>query len=393
MKRWFSYPLMVVVLGSCIQGEPLNSEADIVKCRFLNDSGKEEDNIINVFVGNTSILAYGTWKVNLTKLVLEVELTKGATISPNPSEYRDYSQPQEFTVTSEDRNWSKTYSVNIDTSELCLKYNFHYELSDKGGYHVIYEKESADNVDSRKRYVWASGNSGYKMTGIAESPLDYPTAVAETGVVKLETKSTGGFGSLVKMPIAAGNLFLGSFEVKDAVSNPLKATRFGLPFGKYPMLFMGYYKYKPGTGDFKAKDERGEAVTVPDQTDEGDIYAVLYKSDGLENGVLDGNNVLTSGNIIAMARVEVKPTDDEFVRFEIPFLYGDKFKPVSWPDFILRDNSEDNRRDAYLPFKVGEMNDNMYNLAVVFTSSKYGAYFAGTVGSTLYVKGVEVACK
>ena len=34
-----------------------------------------------------------------------------------------------------------------------------------------------------------------------------------------------------------------------------------------------------------------------------------------------------------------------------------------------------------------------YNLAVVFTSSKYGAYFAGSVGSTLCIDKVESVCE
>lgn len=38
------------------------------------------------------------------------------------------------------------------------------------------------------------------------------------------------FGGLVGMPIAAGNLFIGSFDVNNAMSNPLQATKFGLPF-------------------------------------------------------------------------------------------------------------------------------------------------------------------
>ncbi|MCQ4905881.1 PCMD domain-containing protein, partial [Odoribacter splanchnicus] len=48
-------------------------------------------------------------------------------------------------------------------------------------------------------------------------------------------KSTGQVGETVKIPIAAGNLFLGSFYVNNAVQKRLKATRFGLPFGKIPL--------------------------------------------------------------------------------------------------------------------------------------------------------------
>lgn len=403
MKRLFLYLLMIVALGACIQSEPLNSEADIIACRILNGKGEVEKNIKgNIIINNTQILAQANRKIDLTKLALEVQLTEGATIFPDPSENRDYSETQQFTVTSEDGNWPKTYSVIIDTADLPVKYGFeNWELNDKGNYHVIYEKISrflpaTEKEVVFKQYVWASGNSGYLLTGVATDPLSYPTVSVDGGIdggkaVKLETKSTGNFGEQVKMPIAAGNLFLGSFDVANAVSRPLEATRFGLPFGRRPVTFKGHYKYKPGTGDFKAKDQNGKTVTIPGRMDEGDIYAVLYKSQGLHKEVLNGNNVLTSGNIIAMARVQVVPTD-HFVSFEIPFQY-DNAHSVQWPDFIYRDASEDNTTGRYLTFNGEEMNDYKYNLAVVFTSSKYGAYFAGSVGSTLYVDQVEVVCE
>ena len=43
-----------------------------------------------------------------------------------------------------------------------------------------------------------------------------------------------------------GNLFIGSFDVSNAMSNPLKATKFGLPFRHVPPYLAGYYKYKAG---------------------------------------------------------------------------------------------------------------------------------------------------
>lgn len=39
---------------------------------------------------------------------------------------------------------------------------------------------------------------------------------------KLETKSTGSFGAGVSMPIAAGNLFIGSFEVGNALKDAMR---------------------------------------------------------------------------------------------------------------------------------------------------------------------------
>lgn len=395
MKRIFLYVPMLMLLVSCIQDEPLNAEADITDCKILNDKGKAETNIKgNIVINNTQVLAQATPRINLTRLALEVKLTEGATISPDPSQLLDYSQPRKFTVTSQDGNWNKEYLVSIDTFDLPVKYDFgHFELNETGKYQVFYEEVKGHNA-TFKQYIWASGNSGYQLTGVGRTPEDYPTVPLKQGAngtgVKLETKSTGDFGERVKMPIAAGNLFLGSFDVTKAVEKPLQATRFGLPFGKKPLWFKGKYKYRPGQGDFTAKDKNGKKVVIPGWQDSGDIYAVLYEAAGLEASTLDGNNVLTSPNVVAMARVDVVATED-FIEFKERFQDSGK-REIKWPSFIYRDNTADGD-GSYRPFDEAKLRNNEYNLAVVFTSSKYGAYFAGAVGSILYVDQVEVICE
>ena len=128
------------------------------------------------------------------------------------------------------------------------------------------------------------------------------------------------------------------------------------------------------------------------QEDEGDIYAVLYEAAELDGKALDGNNVLTSENIVALARVEVEKKD-EFTAFHVDFHYGSRI-PIDWPKFIQdqRDPSDDGTA-PYLSFSEEKMKNYEYNLAVVFTSSKYGAYFAGSVGSTLCIDKVEIVCE
>ena len=377
MKKCFLYLLMVGGLGACIQSEPLNAEADITACKILNAKGSPETNIKgNIIINNAQVLAQANPSIDLTKLALEVTLTEGANISPDPARVMDYSHPQKFTVTSEDGNWHKEYSVIIDTFDLPLRYDFeHYELNETGKYQVFFEETQGTALF--KQYIWASGNSGFALTGVGRNPQEYPTVSIENGIdgsraIKLETKSTGQFGETVKMP--------------------MKATRFGLPFGKKPLQLKGYYKYTPGTQPFKAKDKNGNTVTIPGQEDEGDIYAVLYEAAELDGKALDGNNVLTSEYIVALARVEVEKKD-EFTAFHVDFHYGSRI-PIDWPKFIRdqRDPSDDGTA-PYLSFSEEKMKNYEYNLAVVFTSSKYGAYFAGSVGSTLCIDKVEIVCE
>ena len=50
---------------------------------------------------------------DLSKQSPEFTLTPGATISPASGTTRDFSEPQYYTVTSEDGIWKKRYEVNL----------------------------------------------------------------------------------------------------------------------------------------------------------------------------------------------------------------------------------------------------------------------------------------
>ena len=50
--------------------------------------------------------------IDITKLTATVDFW-GATISPNPTQSRDYTNPVDFTVTAEDRTTTKTYTVTV----------------------------------------------------------------------------------------------------------------------------------------------------------------------------------------------------------------------------------------------------------------------------------------
>lgn len=226
---------------------------------------------------------------------------------------------------------------------------------------------------------WASGNPGFNLTGMARSPLDYITIQSQGYIgkgAKLETKSTGSFGAGVSMPIAAGNLFIGSFEVGNALKDAMKATKFGFPFYKHPTRLSGYYKFKPGT-DYTSYTlgSDGKKNFFIDASmngkDKGDIYAVLYEADNVED-FLDGYNSLNSPKIVSLARIkseDVKETS-EWTSFDLPF--------------VLQNNKT--------------INDNMlaagkYKLAIVFSSSVEGAAFKGSVGSTLWIDEVTIHCE
>jgi len=162
------------------------------------------------------------------------------------------------------------------------------------------------------------------------------------------------------MPIAAGNLFIGSFDVGNAMSNPLKATKFGLPFRHVPTYLAGYYKYKAGD----QFTEGGKPVSG--KRDICDIYAIMYETSE-SVPTLDGTNAFTSPNLISMARIDDAKETDEWTYFKLPFnmltgKYIDKEKLL----------------------------EGKYNVAIVFTSSLEGDHFNGAIGSTLLIDEVEL---
>lgn len=360
MKVKISFFLLIAgcLLASCIKDEAANAEADIETCTvpggILIAEPKIENDWIELLVPK---------KTDVTNVAPEFTLTPGATIEPPSGTARDFSFPQDYVVTSEDRKWHKTYTVAFVVNGVQSKYDFeNYRLNTKG-YDEFYEVDA----NGTEQNIWASGNSGFKIVGIAKEPTGYPTYSIAEGKsgrgVKLVTRDTGEYGLTVGMPIAAGNLFIGQFIALSAIKDPLNSTRFGRPFSSVPVKLSGYYKYKAGTDFYNEKKE-----LVPGAEDTFDIYGILYETDDKVK-YLNGGNSLTSPNLVAVARIEE----------------ADKKETSKWTNFNL-------------PFKLMEgktidpekLANNKYNLSLVFTSSIDGAYFRGAIDSTLEIDEVRL---
>ncbi|MEG2573908.1 MAG: PCMD domain-containing protein, partial [Bacteroides sp.] len=265
-------------LSSCIKDEALNSEADIDFCiiKEKNILKQQADTLKKIGTINGRINIMVKADTDLSRLAPEFILTPGATIEPASRTVRDFTTPQSYTVTSQDGKWSKTYQLTFDVTEIKTKYSFeHFEL-DGGAQHNKYYSFYEIAESEHKQYIWATGNPGYLLTGKmpeTKTPDGYPTTTHALGkngnCIKLETKDTGWFGALpsINMRIAAGNVFIGSFDVKNATSKPLESTLFGLPFQYEPVVLTGSYKYKAGA---TFQDENANAV--PGKKDACDIY-------------------------------------------------------------------------------------------------------------------------
>lgn len=393
----------VLAATSCIQNEALNTECDIITCSFPSEIVVSDPTITN-----NRVTVNVVPDADISKLAPTFTLTEGATISPASGSVQNFLNADDhtvnYTVTSQDGEWHKTYRVQVVQQLKPSEYLFNkVELDHTKKYSIFNEYDENGNF----LMAWSSGNPGYVMCGEANKAARaaygkdnykdhiwefFPTLAvfpegttmktdndnvtsfvnggkyAQPEYIRLVTRSTGGFGAQVKMPIAAGNIFQGEFDLGSAVSQPREATRFGEPYNYKPVKLSGEYRFKAGD---VFTDGKGNVVVG--RKDIFSIYAIFFESDDVK--FIDSNvhyNDFMHPNMVALANLtdahETGLGDDDWVKFEIEFDY-DKYKKAVNADLLAK---------------------GVYRLGIVIASSAEGDYFRGAVGSTLDVRNIKV---
>ena len=380
MKQLASILLLfsVLLFSACIRDEALSSECDItgVSQQWIS-SLPEGFFTATPVVRNRSVTFMVSDEADVTALAPLFEVTPGATIFTveedgtllplSPDRLMDFTMPKTYRVVSEDGAWQKDYTVSFERPrpiDLCDFEDFTY--NDDGSYQRLLWRQTDGSLNAN---LWDSGNAGFAFTGQGSDATAYPTVFVsdEQSIngryAQLRTLSTGVFGTFVGMPIAAGNLFVGEFQVKNAVTDPLHATRFGLSIVRdEPLSIEGDYQYEPGSVMTGAEQ--------PTDVDACDIYAVLFEVTPGDFQPLFGDDVKTNERIVAIAQLPDGSKRDAWTHFELPFVY------VSGKSF------DETRRQR-----------GGYALTIVMTSSTGGAYFRGAVGSTLKVDNLKINWK
>ena len=384
-KYIFFFSLCCCCLTSCIKDEAPSKECDIESAwvegaeyekYFYQTTEMRKEKVSSA---ETDIVFFVRSLISLSKQIpLNFKITDGATIEPANGSVQDFTNgPVVYTVTSEDGEWKRKYNVTFQEAPLPAQM-FSFEnvetrtektmLGGTNEMHIFYEQTASNEPN----YCWATGNPGSALTMNGAKAEEFPVHSTQDGKVGrgvcLNTQSAGALGEWMKKPIAAGSLFLGRFLVDYVLTDALKATQFGMPNGKEPVRITGWYKYKPGE-KFTDKDMK----VYPDRTDEASIYAVYYRNtdDKGESYTLDGHDVedldkvMENPQVYKVARVASLSATDTWTPWEMFFEGRDA------PDDIVAAQG--------------------FNLALVFSSSKYGAQFEGAIGSTLYVDEVEVS--
>lgn len=204
---------------------------------------------------------------------------------------------------------------------------------------------------------WDTGNHG--SSTMNKSVTNNSTTLFHSGKTSAELKSQFvGIGIIGKF--AAGNLFAGTYDNTDGTDGELT---FGREYdGSHPSSLKLWANYRPGTGvSKKGADDNYIGVG---ETDEGQIYIALTSSPvsikTKTKQLFDpkADYVLAYGQITL---TESFGADGSMEMIEIPLEYNDRAKTTK-----------------------------PTHLVIVCSASKYGDFFSGGEGSTLYVDDFEL---
>lgn len=218
---------------------------------------------------------------------------------------------------------------------------------------------------------WDSGNKGATtLSGNASvtTPDESIVAPGSTGKRSMKLQSAFvGLGTIGKF--AAGNAFVGNYITTIGTSGA--QIGFGRPFTSRPTKLRGYLKYRPVAIDYTELD-----YVAKDQMDNAYIYISIGDWDyhsGAEGGSGDKE-------VPFLVDTSAKKFFDKSGKGVIA--YGEMIQAEATPG------------EAMIPFEIElkykDTTRKAQYLILVATSSRYGDYFTGGAGSTLWLDDLEL---
>ena len=206
-------------------------------------------------------------------------------------------------------------------------------------------------LDAKKsERVWDSANHGLSLLGINGTMPEYEH-VAVKGVGKAYAKIVS---KKVVLSFVAVNPYTGNFV--KIVNFAGAELEFGVPFKGRPKALCGYYDYRPSKVNFA----KAPHAAMKGKSDIGRIEVILTDWTGPYNITTNYERFIdgaTDPHVIGRAVIELKKATNGYVYFEVPIEY------------------RDDRTPTYVD--------------ITATPSRYGEFFTGGSGSTLYVDEFE----
>ena len=239
-------------------------------------------------------------------------------------------------------------------TEIAL-YNGSFEIWNKSG--DTWYPETAEKAGNTTSF-WNTSNPGTSQgmgaIGGAVNPTTGVTTPIHGGTYAAELKSTEKLSVF-----AAASLYTGSFMGLSGMSANME---FGKAFTTRPTGLHGYYKYTPAVINKVDRTPAGVTIVQGETMDQCAIFIALAKTFTFNNKNEDQYiQYATDPNIIAYGELPsgAATEGDGYVEFNIPLKYKN-------------------------------LTDQPTHIIVVCSSSKYGDYMTGGVGSTLYVDDLSL---
>lgn len=165
---------------------------------------------------------------------------------------------------------------------------------------------------------------------------------------------------------AAASIYVGAFGQLSGTDGAI--INFGQPFTSRPISLKGFFQYAPVAIDNVGKNQPANTVSKGDM-DICSIFIILSKGTYTVNNVdtstlLNEEKVKNTNQFIAYGELPISEcvsTNGQWKEFNIPLKYKEKF-----------------------------FDEKPTHLIIVCSSSKYGDYFTGGAGSTLYLDDFEL---
>lgn len=196
---------------------------------------------------------------------------------------------------------------------------------------------------------WGTGNQGAATVGQSNTVPTDDTPTGTGRAAKLETK-------WIVVKLAAGNIFTGTYIRTDGTNGVLS---FGRPFTERPVRVQGMYKYTGAIID-RASNEFKNLIGQPDTCsvwaaliDSEEPYEIRTNPNNRRLFDPDGPEVIAYGQLL----------NAETITSYVPFDFELKYKSTS-------------RVPKYL--------------IICASASKYGDYFTGGAGATMYIDDIKL---
>lgn len=210
---------------------------------------------------------------------------------------------------------------------------------------------------------WDTGNHG--SATMSKNVTEPATDIKHSGNYSAKLASQFvGLGIIGKF--AAGNIFIGKYLETNGTNGVLG---WGRPWTSRPTALKGWLHYTPGTVGYTSND-------VPNfskgDTDQGIIYIAI-----LDDSVLKSNS---NGNFPIIVKTETKE-----------FFSRDDSNVVAYGELVLKEATTGSDMVEFeIPITYVRNNVKAAYVMMVAAASRYGDYFAGADGSTLYIDDLSL---